>query len=43
MDVSIIGPVSSLYTLVPAILGVVVLKEQMNTRKLLGMAFILFF
>jgi hypothetical protein len=38
MDVSVIGPISSLYTLVPAVLGVLILKEQMSTRKLLGMS-----
>lgn len=37
MDVSVIGPISSLYTLVPAVLGVLILKEQMSTRKLCGM------
>jgi len=36
MDVSIVGPISSLYILVPALLGVVILKEPLSSRKVIG-------
>jgi drug/metabolite transporter (DMT)-like permease len=36
MDVSVIGPVSSLYILIPALIGLVFYREPLSLRKLLG-------
>lgn len=37
-DVSLLGPVSSLYILTPVCLGVLVLNEPLSFRKVLGVA-----
>jgi len=37
MDVSTLGPLTSLYVVIPAILGVLILKEPITTRKVIGL------